>query len=193
MGEVGTGEVKRETEQMLRIATFQGGGNLCGGCSGSLRSYAGAAPLPGNARKRSHAGGGKGSSGLGSWGEYLFQSISTLVHIAVISLPWGYIGRVAIAGEAAGEWEGENLWSTAPSAAAAQEGARVRQALLDSISTGFSDPSPLWPQRRSLHWRFPGNCLGLRPLHREAQLRDSVTDSPLSTVRGPPACRHGNG
>lgn len=81
MGEAGTGEVRRETEQMLRTAELQGGGSLCGGCSGSLRSYEAAAPLPGNAGKCSHAGGGEGSSGLGSWGEYLFQSISTLVHM----------------------------------------------------------------------------------------------------------------
>lgn len=83
---------------------------------------------------------------------------------AVISLAWGHVGHAAVAGEATGEWEGESLWFTAPSAAAAQERARVRQALLDSISIGFSDPSPLWLQRRPLHWWFPGNCFELRPL-----------------------------
>lgn len=82
---------------------------------------------------------------------------------AVTSLPWGYTGRAAVAGEAAGKWEVESLWPTAPSTGETQERARVRQTLLDSISTGFSGPSPLWPQR-SLHWQFPGNCFWLRPL-----------------------------
>lgn len=98
----------------------------------------------------------------GVGGIFIPEHLHVSAH-AVVSLPWGYTGRAAVAGEAAGKWEVESLWSTAPSTGETQERARVRQPLLDSISTGFSGPSPLWPQR-SLHWQFPGNCFWLRPL-----------------------------
>lgn len=76
---MGTGEVRRETEQMQRIAKRQGEGRLCSGCNGSLRSHEGADRLPGNAGQCSHACGGKGSLGLGVEG--IFQTIPKLAHM----------------------------------------------------------------------------------------------------------------
>lgn len=45
---------------------------------------------------------------------------------AVISLPWGHVGRAAVAGKSHRRVRRGELVSTAPSAAAAQERARVR-------------------------------------------------------------------